>query len=143
MKAAPHAAYCLLLQDDTRMAAGLLVKLSAFISAKQASNEAVDVITLFTSNHGTSPVRVRFARSVHSGAVAIVMKSSVLRKFIPYLRSHFESSPVDGLLNSFIEKHQLGFWVFHPNLVQHVGVVSSRAGKTQHIVSGSFNDTQC
>jgi hypothetical protein len=50
---------------------------------------------------------------------------------------------VDWLLLEWLEARRLSMWVHEPNLVQHMGRVSSLAGKRQPIVSPSFRNTRC
>jgi hypothetical protein len=136
------ASHIVFLQDDVIVAPGYLQKLQQFLEAKAASNDTVDVVTLFTSNSGSIPVRVDVG-AVHFGFVAVVFRRAVVEELVPYLTTRFSEAPVDWLLNDFLSSRQKTFWAYYPNLVQHVGVFSSLRGKKQGIASPTFGDRGC
>lgn len=139
----PTAAYVIFLQDDVVLASGYLHQLKQFIKKTTAANDTVDVVTLFTSSGGHTPVKVMDPYTVHYGLVALAFRRRVAVELTEYLRARFAEAPVDWLLNDLIKSRHKAFWVFYPNLVQHVGFVSSLPGKTQPIRSTSFHDRSC
>jgi hypothetical protein len=162
LHAAPTARHVIFLQDDVRLAGGFLDQLRALLadagstgmmqpeaSSASADNtsRSMDVLTLFSG--GGEPGGLPHVHALanpwntHFGLVGLVFRAERLPGLIVYLRANFAAAPVDWLLNRYIVQERLQLWVVEPNLVQHVGVKSSLAGKVQPIVSGSFVDTQC
>lgn len=140
LQAAPGVEYVIFLQDDIMLASGILLQLKSFMVDLSRSREIADVITLFTV--GTTAAKPVKGHSV-SGCVGLALRANMVPDLAAYIRSRFAEAPVDWLLNDFIEAKKKIEWAFHPNLVQHVGVTSSLAGKQQPLRSSSFKDTTC
>lgn len=145
--AAPGAQYILFLQDDIMLAAGFLQQLQG--SVMQSNNsKSVDIITLFTSTGPASSGQSKLVElpspwAAQFGLVAVAIRVPVAVDLIEYLRAKFADAPVDWLLNDFITDRNITTWVFQPNLVEHVGLMSSLPGKQQPIKSSTFTDRRC
>jgi hypothetical protein len=50
-----------------------------------------------------------------------------LRRFVRFVRQHFDESPIDWLADTFCRRRRSFTYVLHPNPVRHRGVVSSFA----------------
>ena len=146
LQAAPGATFVIFLQDDVQLAAGFTQQLQTFI-AKGFAGSAADVITLFTTTPGTvassGPELLSNPWGTPFGAVALAFSRPVAQELVEYFRANFADVPVDWLLNTFIEERKKVLWAFQPNLVQHVGVTSSLAGKQQPAASLTFRDRTC
>jgi hypothetical protein len=158
MHSAPSASHVIFLQDDVRVAAGFLPQLHALLGGRSNSNDtaqhanstgnnssSIDVLALFSSGGKSDgrPYKLPNLGENHFGLVAVVFRAAHLPGLIAHLRASFAAAPVDWLVNGYITQAELSVWVYLPNLVQHVGRLSSLAGKVQPIVSGSFVNTQC
>lgn len=142
----PHnSSYVMFLQDDVRLAAGFLQTVGDFLNSQDGSS--VDVLTLFSTGAAAAQARHaaprRVAAGEHFGLVAVVFKPAVVRGLVARLRTAYADAPVDWLLGRFIMERGLRIWVMQPNLVQHEGMQSSLAGKTQPLRSATFVDTHC
>jgi len=129
------------------LAAGFLQQLQDSVMQSNSSN-SIDIITLFTSTGPATPgqsklVELQNSWTAHFGLVAVAIRVPAAVDLIAYLRAKFADAPADWLLNDFITDRNISTWALYPNLVQHVGLMSSLAGKKQPIVSSTFTDRRC
>lgn len=142
LEVAPTAEYVIFLQDDIMVAPNLTLHLDNFLT--HHDNADIGLITLFASDgHHKQPMLVANPTSTHYGAVGLVFQRRFAQKFAVFAREQFTTTPVDGLLNEFLRLEQKPLWVYHPNLIDHVGDISSLVGKKQLLRSSSFRDKGC
>eukprot|EP01116_Phalansterium_solitarium_P010883 TRINITY_DN2632_c0_g1_i2.p1 TRINITY_DN2632_c0_g1~~TRINITY_DN2632_c0_g1_i2.p1 ORF type:complete len:458 (+),score=56.48 TRINITY_DN2632_c0_g1_i2:199-1374(+) len=61
------------------------------------------------------------------GMIGLLFRSSSLEKLVPYLRENFDQEPIDWMVGSFTQKSNLKIVVHQPELVNHVGTVSTKS----------------
>ena len=64
-----------------------------------------------------------------SGATALLIPSTQVNIFVPYLRQHFDKSPCDWLIRDFVHKNNLNVYGASPPLFKHMGKTSSLTEK--------------
>ena len=119
----PDATHIIVIEDDALVSYGWVETV-----LEKIQNSEIVASSLFSV--GT--------QSKATGTVAILYSAEFARNLAQYMMENCEDAPVDWLLNRFLAQKHKKMQVFQPNLVQHIGIKSSLAGKVQVLTSGTF-----
>ena len=130
--------YFLMLEDDVKVAKSFPTAIRQWVDSKLLRRTDWLIASFY------NPWKVKDLEVVPPqkffGVIGQLFRVHDLPHIVSFLRRNFDESPLDWLFVDYLTKHKVNMIAHAPSLFQHLGKVSSLAGKTQPSRAAEFEE---